>query len=127
MILFLLLALQQGPPAPVTYDSPARSRFSEAHDCNGYSVRFDYEAVGWLSRQPTGVRVTRYQAGRSRMSGRQMSVWNTALRGVAQFRSVEVLCQTRERAAITVIGSDTAGRLVRVTAQLAGSEVLSVR
>jgi len=113
----LLGGMLQTPPAsPVDYDPPAQASVSSQYQCPGRRVDFTYDVRAWTSGQPGRVRITRWRSdGRNLPAGR-LAQWNAELERVNGFRYVQVECQTGDRAAVTVVGGDRAGRETRVLA-----------
>lgn len=125
--LFFLALSQDPPPSPVTYDPPARSSHSDTYECPERQVRLEYETTEWTSAVAPGVVIVRYLSGRTEMGRSKVAEWNSELGRIRHFRSMELRCQTQDRALITALGNDERGREVRVVASVQGSTIRFIR
>jgi len=126
-LLLLVALLQQQPPSPVTYDPPTRSTYGSTHECPDRQVRFEYESTGWTSGRASGVTVVRYRSGQTELAQDALAAWNSELARIRHFRTMELRCQTRDRALITALGTDEVGRDVQVVAAMQGPEIRFIR
>ena len=71
--------------------------------------------------------VVRYQSGETEMGPASLADWNAELARIRHFQTMEFRCQTQDRALVTALGTDEAGREVRVIAAVQGSTVRFIR